>query len=317
MNTYEKMLAQLLKRKQPSHASLNGRIWSEEIEAYVTAEEAVKCGLGKDRRRPWEQEEFDQLLLSKALGKAKKFQRSVRSMRAELDKEALIKAYLGLYISYTEVMTQRKPLQKKWEQLRFNKKTWWSYFNEEIKAAWTALIFFDEAVMEKWLATHKLTPAEWQRVFAKRLTLDRECYRRQGERFAYTSSILKSAKAYTAKCTAFWKTKEGQELNELNFQRGCLLAAMRDLGLVTMDFEMYLKSNFSQWYAGQGEPLVGDEELDVTADVLANAHVHEWKRYMDEVVKLSEMEAWAKRKAGSFQPTQTSDEEWASLLQDK
>ncbi len=34
--------------------------------------------------------------------------------------------------------------------------------------------------------------------------------------------IMKSAKEYTAKCTAFWKTKEGQELNELNFARSPL-----------------------------------------------------------------------------------------------
>ena len=315
-NMYEKMLAQLLKRKQPSHASLNGRIWSEELESYVTAEEAVKAGIGKERRRPWEQEEFDHLLLAKALGKAKKFRRSVASKRSELDKdkEAVIKRYLGLYESYVLVMTARQPLQKKWEQLRLNKKTWWSHFNEEVKAAWAAIILFDETTMEKWLATHELTPAEWQRVFAKRLALDRECYRKQGARFQHTNSIYKQAIAYTEKCKAFWKTPEGEELNELNSQRGHLLNAMRGLELNVWDFKMFLKSNFSQWYAGQGEPLVGDEDQDQQVDVLADAHVHEWKRYMDEISRLSEMEAWAMRKAGSFQPSSLSEEEWASIL---
>lgn len=87
-SNYQAMCTRL-ERRAKAKVSANGKVWSEELETYLTPAQAITSGHGKVRRTKKEQAEYDQLLLFTVNQKAGKAIRKVK-VNTKTDRELLL-----------------------------------------------------------------------------------------------------------------------------------------------------------------------------------------------------------------------------------
>lgn len=101
----------------------NGRVWSDELEAFVSSAEALLAGLGKARRTKAEREVFDLLLLNVAGAQAVKAAKKQAEVAYDVDKER----ELDHVVELQEVMARgmvliertNKVIEVRWEKNPF------------------------------------------------------------------------------------------------------------------------------------------------------------------------------------------------------
>lgn len=84
-SNYTAMVTRLKRRALPSTIGINGKVWSEELEMYLTPDQAVASGHGKRKRSDKETNEFNELLLqgaNKRAGKAVRLVKATEGKRA-------------------------------------------------------------------------------------------------------------------------------------------------------------------------------------------------------------------------------------------
>jgi hypothetical protein len=205
------------------------------------------------------------------------------------DKEKDIDEHAWIFEKYIGLSRAREPYQQAWEKLRYARSTWWSLFKEEMDWAWLELDVFDRK------AHHYLSPVNPKGIVAlhpvdaeimvnkiveARKKVVRRCEALQSQRKSYTYGIYQRCMKINDKCRAFWKTKEGIALTNLNQERSDYWEMIKDLTSTWEDYNSLVNREINPyWTSGETEE-VDDMTLSLPTyyeylDILEDSHNQE------------------------------------------
>ena len=98
------LLATCMKRRGIT-VTYSGKVWSDELNAYISVAEAYLAGVGKVRRTAAQQQVFDLLLMDVAGKEARKALKARRTSRPDWDYERLLDIIVGLQERMAKGMT--------------------------------------------------------------------------------------------------------------------------------------------------------------------------------------------------------------------
>lgn len=156
----------------------NGRVWSQELETFVSAAEAFLAGLGKARRTASEQEVFDLLLVNaagKAAVKAAKVQADKKAKKVtEIDREKELAKVVELQERMAKGMViiakTNRTISAGWERNSYAPyihKAWKTPAAERTEGQRKSLSHPNNKLLVKWFEHRKALWAKWHELQAE------------------------------------------------------------------------------------------------------------------------------------------------------